>query len=203
MNTFLSASSRLAPVAAASLVLAVLAATPANALVASGTPFNGFFTTTLTVNVPTATGQGTSTNSPMGITTENFSYTATSFSADANGNYPVKGTVQFTTTAPGSIVPDVLYANVVGLINPGTYAASGTDIFNPLLSTGMFAGATGTATFNATVINQAAKTINDQYSGSFNLPAAVPEASSTVSLGLLLALGLGGVAITARRKRAQ
>ena len=202
MNTFLSASSRLAPVAAASLVLAVLAATPAHALVASGTPFNGFFTTTVAINIPTVTGVGTSANSPMGITTENFSYTLTSFSTDANGNYPVKGTVQFTTGTPG-ITADILFADVVGLINPGTYAASGTDIFNPLSSTGKFAGATGTATFNATLINQAAQTINDQYSGSFNLPAAVPEASSTVSLGLLLALGLGGVAITARRKRAQ
>ena len=203
MNTFLSASTRLAPVAAASLVLAVLAATPANALVASGTPFNGFFTTTVATSGITATGAGTSANSPMGITTENFSYTLTSFSTDANGNYPVSGTVQFTTTAPGSTVPDVLYANVIGAINISNYTGTGTDTFNPLLSTGMFAGATGTATFNATVINQAAKTINDQYSGSFNLPAAVPEASSTVSLGLLLALGLGGVAITARRKRAQ
>lgn len=33
-------------------------------------------------------------------------------------------------------------------------------------------------------------------------PAAVPEASTTVSFGLLLALGLGGVVIAARRKKA-
>ena len=33
-------------------------------------------------------------------------------------------------------------------------------------------------------------------------PAAVPEASTTVSLGLLLALGLGGVVIAAKRKKA-
>ncbi len=32
-------------------------------------------------------------------------------------------------------------------------------------------------------------------------PAAVPEASTTVSLGLLLMLGLGGVAIAAKRKK--
>ena len=37
--------------------------------------------------------------------------------------------------------------------------------------------------------------------GEFNIAApAVPEASTTVSLGLLLALGLGGVTIAARRK---
>lgn len=34
------------------------------------------------------------------------------------------------------------------------------------------------------------------------LPAAVPEASTTVSLGLLLALGMGGVMVAARRKKA-
>jgi hypothetical protein len=33
-------------------------------------------------------------------------------------------------------------------------------------------------------------------------PAAVPEASTTVSFGLLLVLGLGGVVVTARRKMA-
>lgn len=33
-------------------------------------------------------------------------------------------------------------------------------------------------------------------------PAAVPEASTTVSFGLLLALGLGGAAVAARKKKA-
>ena len=33
-------------------------------------------------------------------------------------------------------------------------------------------------------------------------PAPVPEASTTVSLGLLLALGMGGVMVAARRKKA-
>ncbi len=33
------------------------------------------------------------------------------------------------------------------------------------------------------------------------VPPAVPEASTTVSLGLLLALGLGEILIAARRKK--
>jgi len=33
------------------------------------------------------------------------------------------------------------------------------------------------------------------------LPPAVPEASTTVSLGLLLALGLGGIVVAAKRKK--
>ena len=35
------------------------------------------------------------------------------------------------------------------------------------------------------------------------VPPAIPEASTTVSLGLLLALGMGGLVVSARRKRAQ
>ena len=38
-------------------------------------------------------------------------------------------------------------------------------------------------------------------SASFKTAAAVPEAATTVSLGLLLALGLGGMVITARRNK--
>ena len=34
-----------------------------------------------------------------------------------------------------------------------------------------------------------------------NAPAAVPEASTTVSFGLLLVLGLGGAVIAAKRKK--
>ena len=81
------------------------------------------------------------------------------------------------------------------------YSGTGTDTFSPTLSTGKFAGATGTVTFTATVIDQTAKTIKDQYSGSVIIPpAAVPETSSVVSLGLLLMLGVGGAVITARKK---
>jgi hypothetical protein len=37
----------------------------------------------------------------------------------------------------------------------------------------------------------------------FTAAPAVPEASTTVSFGLLLALGMGGVVVAAKRKRAQ
>ncbi len=37
---------------------------------------------------------------------------------------------------------------------------------------------------------------------SLTLPAAVPEASTTVSFGLLLALGLGGMVVAAPKKKA-
>ena len=198
MNTLSLLSSRVAPFVAASLVLAVLAATPAHASALSGTPFNGFFTTTVSSTGPISVGgQGISANSPLGIGTETFSYTLTSFFTDANGNYPISGTTQFSDGT------SVLYATVIGAINSSNYSGTGTDTFSPTLSTGKFAGATGTVTFTATVIDQTAKTIKDQYSGSVIIPpAAVPETSSVVSLGLLLMLGVGGVAMTARKKRA-
>ena len=196
MNFLLLLSSRIAPYAAAAGLLAALGATPAHALVASGTPFNGFFNTTVSSTGPISIGgQGISTNSPLGIVSENFSYTLTSFFVDGNGNYPISGTTQFSDGT------SILYATVIGAINNTNYTGTGTDTFSPTLSTGKFAGATGTATFTATVIDQTAKTIKDQYSGSVIIPpAAVPETSSVVSLGLLLMLGLGGAAITARKK---
>ena len=195
VNTLLLLSSRVAPFVAASLVLAVLAATPAHASALSGTPFNGFFTTTVASAGFSVTGQGTSTNSPLGITMENFTYSLTSPFKDANGNYPISGTTQFSDGT------SVLYATVIGAINSSNYSGTGTDTFSPTLSTGKFAGATGTVTFTATVIDQTAKTIKDQYSGSVIIPpAAVPETSSVVSLGLLLMLGVGGAVITARKK---
>lgn len=195
MNTLSLLSSRVAPFVAASLVLAVLAATPAHASALSGTPFNGFFTTTVASAGFSVTGQGTSTNSPLGITMENFTYSFTSPFKDANGNYPISGTTQFSDGT------SILYANVVGAVSTSNFTGTGTDTFNPLLSTGKFAGATGTATFTETVIDQTAQTIKDQYSGSVVIPpAAVPEISSVVSLGILLMLGVGGVAMTARKK---
>ena len=195
VNTLLLLSSRIAPLAAASLVLAVLATTPAHALALSGTPFNGFFTTTVATAGFSVNGQGTSTNSPLSIGTENFNYTPTSVFPDANNNYSILGTTQFSDGT------SILYATVIGTINSTNYTGTGTDTFSPTSSTGKFAGATGTATFTATVIDQTAKTIKDQYSGSVVIPpAAVPETSSIVSLGILLMLGLGGAVITARKK---
>ena len=40
------------------------------------------------------------------------------------------------------------------------------------------------------------------FRADFGSAAPVPEASTTVSLGLLLALGVGGLVIAARRRKA-
>ena len=64
--------------------------------------------------------------------------------------------------------------------------------------TGRFAGVTG----NILLSNGSSNGSDSQ--GSFQVlgtSAAVPEASTTVSFGLLLAVGLGGALVAARRKR--
>ena len=209
----LSHALRAVPVAAASLMFAVLAAPSAHATSLGGTPFNGFFTTTVSTSGFGASGMGTSANSPLGILTETFSYTLTSF-PDVNGYASFVGTNQFSDSNSAVMVsflgtntpifiPSTLFANVRGTINVNNYTGNGQDIFDPSKSTGKFAGATGGAEFTATVINQSAQTIKDQYMGLVVIPpAAIPEASSVVSLGVLLMLGGVGVVLTARKKRA-
>lgn len=87
--------------------------------------------------------------------------------------------------------------NLYGFVdNSGAF----TTLSDPL-------GADGTSAFG---INDAGTIVGyyaEDSPGTFNYvhgfiatPAAVPEASTTVSLGLLLALGLGGVAVAAKKK---
>ena len=212
MNSVLFTTRRVAPLAAASLVLAVLGAAPARAsVVANSTSFNGVFSAVASLSGSVVTGDGTSSNSPVGLVSEHFVYEATSF-PDGLGNAGFSGHSIFSTLDGSS----TLYANVTGTININSYTGTGTDTFNGAFSTGIFAGASGTAQFNATVpltptisvtnnssvlSTTAAPNITQQFHdgtliGNF---AAVPETSSVVSLGLLLALGVGGV-LVARKK---
>ena len=69
---------------------------------------------------------------------------------------------------------------------------------DPTVAPGTYGG-----TFSVTDGNPLDKPASDTF--SVTVPPstpAVPEASTTVSLGLLLALGLGGIAVTRRRKPA-
>ena len=213
MNSLLLLSSRIAPFAAAAGLLAVLGAAPARAsVVANSTSFNGVFSSIVSrTGFAEVTGDGTSSNSPVGLVSEHFVYGATSI-PDGLGNAGFSGYSIFSTLDGSS----TLYANVTGTININSYTGTGTDTFNGAFSTGIFAGASGTAQFNATVpltptisvtnnssvlSTTAAPNITQQFHdgtliGNF---AAVPETSSVVSLGLLLALGVGGV-LVARKK---
>ena len=202
MNYAFLTTRHVATFAATAVLLAALGATPAHALVASGTPFNGFFNTTVSRTGSYATGTGTSTNSPLGIVTESYSFRDYgNLTPEHNGL--IDGTIQFSD---GN---SILYAVVVrtDYIDPAmnyyNFNAYVPFIFSPTLSTGKFAGATGEGQLIASVWNSATGTNTHQLSNTVikSLPA-VPETSSVVSLGILLTLGVGGV-LAARKKAAR
>ena len=59
---------------------------------------------------------------------------------------------------------------------------------------------TGHNGFTYTVVNDSKNSMLDLQVLTVGAPA-VPEASTTVSLGLLLALGFGGLAVAAKRRK--
>jgi len=201
MNYAFFTTRRVAPLAAAAGLLAALGATPAHALVASGTPFNGFFNTTVSRTGSYATGSGTSTNSPLGIVTESYSFRDYgNITPEHNEN--IGGTIQFSDGS--SILYAVLGSDYpVPVMNYYNFGAYVPFSFSPTLSTGKFAGATGEGQLIASVWNSATGTNTHQLSNTviMSLPA-VPETSSVVSLGILLTLGVSGV-LAARKKAAR
>ena len=201
MNYAFFTTRRVAPLASAAGLLAALGATPAHALVASGTPFNGFFNTTVSRTGSYVTGSGTSTNSPLGIVTESYSFRDYgNITPEHNEN--IGGTIQFSDGS--SILYAVLGSDYpVPVMNYYNFGAYVPFSFSPTLSTGKFAGATGEGQLIASVWNSATGTNTHQLSNTVikSLPA-VPETSSVVSLGILLTLGVGGV-LAARKKAAR
>ncbi len=89
---------------------------------------------------------------------------------------------------------DFFIQTSAGTANTGLAYDQSTFYFAGLISNTAFTTATiGSSSAGPNVFNAD----NLTYS-----PAAVPEASTTVSFGLLLALGLGGVVVAAKRKKA-
>jgi len=90
--------------------------------------------------------------------------------------------------APGSTVTANLENSIGGSVSPFNISSSfSADLFNPTtpaIGLGQFALISG-------------NNITDVTIGA--APAAVPEASTTISLGLLMALGLGGIVVARRR----
>lgn len=100
------------------------------------------------------------------------------------------------TTGQGTPIGTSTYGTVYGLADTGgtLYAINTTgSIFSVNTAT---AAGTLMATYNGA-------TVGSVYAAAAQLsPAPVPEASTTVSLGLLLTLGLGAVVVSARRRKA-
>ena len=83
------------------------------------------------------------------------------------------------TPTPGSLFFDI---TLLPSAAPGTYFGTFTILGGP---TANDQATVGTEDFSVTLP-----------------PPTVPESSTTLSLGLLLALGLGGVVVSARRRKA-
>ena len=202
MNYAFLTTRHVATFAATAVLLAAFGATPASASVGSTPiPFNGFFNTTVSRTGSYATGSGTSTNSPLGIVTESYSFRDYgNITPEHNEN--IGGTIQFSDGS--SILYAVLGSDYpVPVMNYYNFGAYVPFSFSPTLSTGKFAGATGEGQLIASVWNSATGTNTHQLSNTviMSLPA-VPETSSVVSLGTLLTLGVGGV-LAARKKAAR
>lgn len=110
----------------------------------------------------------------------------------------------FPTSSSTVAVDDTPFSSFI----PGASLAAGaTQTFT------MFNVLAGSASTLGSYIGQftvqgntdSAGAANDLVTQNFqlNVNAPVPEASTTVSFGLLLALGMGGVVVAARRKKAQ
>lgn len=125
-----------------------------------------------------------------------FGAVATITDPNANGSNPfnvqnVGGTLYVIYTAKtGAFQGALTDTNGNAIIIPGLWGL--------IAGNGGNGGAAGSVYFAAGGANETSGLF-----GRLDVPApAVPEASTTVSLALLLALGLGGLAVTARRKKA-
>ncbi len=117
-----------------------------------------------------------------------------------------------TFNGPGTIDDTPFFNNAPASLDPmGTMDANGnpTDTYNgPFFDITLNANAApgtynGTFTILGGVDGNATDTVATQDFSVTVLPvAAVPEASSVVSLGVLLALGLGGLSVSTRRRKA-
>ena len=114
---------------------------------------------------------------------------------DSSGTgFPFAGKLTTDTTDPA----DIRFGAVVGTFSatPGR-----TDWFY-IGNGGTFTAPVGGGELFVAVNDTSSSNNHGSYAGTLTTPAPVPEASTTVSLGLLLALGLGGMVVAAKRKKA-
>jgi hypothetical protein len=105
----------------------------------------------------------------------------------------------FFTNAPASLDPAGTMDANGNLTNTDTYNGPFFDItLDPNAAPGTY---NGTFTILGGADGNASDTVATQDFSVTVLPAAVPEASSVVSLGVLLALGLGGLVVSTRRRK--
>ena len=157
-----------------------------------------------TASIAPAFAQGTGT----------FTYsggpTPFTFSAGATGVSLSAIPVLFNSTTDGNSTGTLSLSGGTRAFGSGTFGTftGVTETFTP--SSGTLTGFSDVGTVfvsqrSATTFDLASDTTTFTNSGtSFDLVpgSPVPEASTTASLGLLLALGMGGIVIAAKRKKA-
>lgn len=110
-----------------------------------------------------------------------------------------------TFNGPGTIDGNPFLNNAPNTLGPAgsgsdTYTGSFFDItLDPSATPGRYLG---TFTITGGADGNAMDTVATEDFAVIVNPSPVPEASTTVSFGLLLALGLGGVVVVARRRKA-
>lgn len=128
------------------------------------------------------------------------------FLTPANGGYadPVHGVLTSATVTGNMVFPGFTPTNTLMLTVQTDDAGDTTqqNVFTPFTATLFGVAPTGTPIGTFSLLNLGggpAATVNID---AAPVPAAVPEASTTISLGLLLALGLGTLAVARRKQNA-
>jgi len=133
-----------------------------------------------------------------------FQVPATTISGGSLGPLTVSGSLSKYDTGQPNLELDTvnLRGGTLGTLTAFNYG--GFDVFGSNLQLTQAGYVTGFL-FDGTTINSAYTNTDGLGFLEFNgtvVPAAVPEVSTTISLGLLLTLGLGGIALTKRRRQA-
>ena len=164
---------------------------------ANGTPL-AFSVNTIVLD--TFDGGDGSTHTPTGPLDISFSSPLSSFGLNVESSRVDTSTFSFTAydgaVAPQNVIGAFTYAPVTQTPNSPQSLFIGAQAFGPNKITSIIISSISNA-------NGYTAGSNDFYFGPLSTYAApVPEASTTVSLGLLLMLGLGGAVLSVHRKTA-
>lgn len=163
-------------------------------------------TTILTLSDPNGAVQNTLDTGPTDLISSGFSFVDSAGSSLASAT--LTGILGISGFPPTSILPvDVEY----GFVDPNAPHFPNTYLNAAFSSTLSFPLTPGQPTPGGIGIGQFSLVANDPghnypaiFTGTINAtPNPVPEASTAVSVGLLLALGLGGLVVARRRTAAK
>lgn len=141
---------------------------------------------------------------PLGtITAQDAVPSSLQTSSSAGGVYsdPVHGALSSATLTGNLVFPGFSPTSTL-FLTVQTDAAGDTiqqNVFTPFSASLFGPASSGVAVGTFSLLNLGSGQATQVTIDAAPVPAAVPEASTTVSLGLLLALGLGALAVTRRR----